>query len=77
MAGGHDDLGQVGAVATHRLGVAGVDRLTRIVIGAVQEEDREREFAGVLRLGGVGDIGGGFMYQESGPKKPVRARAAV
>ena len=40
VAGWYDDLGEVGAVAAHRLGEAGVDRLAGVVIGAVQEEDR-------------------------------------
>ena len=39
MAGEHNDLGEIGAVTTHRFGEAGVDRLAGVVIGAVQKED--------------------------------------
>ena len=39
MAGEHNDLGEIGAVTTHRFGKAGVDRLAGVVIGAVQKED--------------------------------------
>jgi hypothetical protein len=53
MAGGHDDFAEVGAVAMHRFGEPGVDRFTGIVVGAVQKEDGESEFASVLCLGTV------------------------
>ena len=39
MAGEHNDLGEIGAVTTHRFGKAGVDRLAGVVLGAVQKED--------------------------------------
>ena len=71
MAGGNDDFGEVGAVAAHRFGEAGVDRFAGIVVGAVQEEHRESEFAAVLRVGGISDVGGaihvpGVRAEEAG-----------
>ena len=78
MAGEYNDLGEVGAVTTHRLGEAGVDRLAGVVTGAVQEEDRWSELACIFRSTSVGGIvAAEFMYQESAPKKPVRASAAA
>jgi len=61
----------VGAVAAHRFGEAGVDRFAGIVVGAVQEEHRESEFAAVLRVGGISDVGGaihvpGVRAEEAG-----------
>ena len=60
MAGEYNDLGEVGAVTTHRLGEAGVDRLAGVVTGAVQEEDRWSELACIFRSTSVGGIGGGI-----------------
>ncbi len=37
----------------------------------------EGERASVLCLGGIGEVGASFMYQESGPKKQVRAKEAT
>ena len=71
MAGGNDDFGEIGAVAAHRFGEAGIDRFAGIVVGAVQEEHRESEFASVLCPGGIGDVGGGTHVPGVGAEKAV------
>ena len=60
VAGGHDDFSEVGAVAAHRFGEAGVDCFAGVVVGAVQEEHGESEFACVLCLGGIAGVRGGI-----------------
>ena len=64
------DLGEVGAVMTHRLGEAGVDRLAGVVIGAVQEEDRKGELACIFRSISVGGIGSGIHVPGIGTEEP-------
>ena len=73
VAGGHDDLGEVPAVAPHGLGEPGVDGLAGVVVLAVQEQHgHARACRRSSPAPRSARLRSRFMYQESGPKKPLR-----
>src|ERR1035438_8493924 len=43
MSRGHDDLGEIGAIAAHRLGELRGYRLARVIVVSVKEEDGHRQ----------------------------------
>ena len=62
----------------HRLGQARGDGLAGVVVGAVQEQHRQRQLAAVPRTAArTRMLPAWFMYQEFGPKKPLRVSAAA
>src|SRR5262245_5847678 len=56
MPGGHDPLGEMGAVRPHGLGETGVKRFAHIVVGTMQEEDRHLQLPMGLGTFGEGDV---------------------